>query len=102
MSQNPELSEELPDDERYRQQVISSFFRNGRLTSIPSQLKKREIVYRRMLEGIVIGDSVTEKELNARIEHWHEDYCTIRRDMISLGLMTRSPAKTGDIYTRIG
>ncbi|MBE6610854.1 MAG: metalloregulator ArsR/SmtB family transcription factor [Ruminococcaceae bacterium] len=93
----PEPCSSLADDERYRQQVIASFIKNGRLVTIPSQLKKREIVYRHMLEEIAVGQTVTEEEISERIREWHDDYCTIRRDFISLGLMTRDK----EIYTRV-
>lgn len=93
----PEEDEGVSDDEKYRRQIIGAFIKNGRLTVIPSQLKKRELVYRHMLEGIEVGKSLTEKEINALIECFHEDFCTIRRDFISLGLMIRD----NGIYTRI-
>ena len=56
---------------------------------IPAQLKKREIVYRHMLADIAPGQSLTEGEINERIHRFHADHCTIRRDMISEGIMKR-------------
>ncbi len=93
----PEADEGISDDERYRRRVLSAFIRDGRLTLIPSQLKKREIVYRHMLESVAVGQVLCEKEINALIEKWYEDYCTVRRDFISCGLMTRE----NGVYTRI-
>ena len=37
------------------------------------------------------------KELNEIITEFHEDYCTIRRDMISEGILKRDGSK----YVRI-
>ncbi|MBQ8551826.1 MAG: metalloregulator ArsR/SmtB family transcription factor [Clostridia bacterium] len=93
----PAEDDGVSDDEKYRRQIIASFVKNGRLTTIPSQLKKREVIYRHMLEGIAVGQSLTEREINTLIEKWHEDFCTIRRDFISLGLMTREDG----IYMRV-
>ncbi|MBQ8508952.1 MAG: metalloregulator ArsR/SmtB family transcription factor [Clostridia bacterium] len=93
----PEEDDGVSDDERYRRQILAAFIKNGRLTGIPSQLKKREVIYRHMLEGIEVGQSMSEKEISELIQRWHEDYCTIRRDFISLGLMTREDG----IYTRV-
>jgi len=97
----PEPDAGISDEERYEKQVVASFIKGGRLTNIPAQLKKREIVYRYILEGIEIGQSLTEKEISERIRCLYDDYCTVRRDFISLGLMTRTPAEHGDIYTRV-
>ena len=93
----PEPDAGVSDAERYERQVIASFVRGGRLTAIPAQLKKREIVYRHMLAGIAPGQSLSEPEVNDLIHRFHEDHCTIRRDMISLGLLTRER----ETYTRV-
>ena len=39
----------------------------------------------------------TEPELNEILLRFHEDYCTLRRDMISEGLLTRD----GGLYRRV-
>jgi DNA-binding transcriptional ArsR family regulator len=60
----PEPDAGVSDAERYERQVIAAFIKNGRLTVIPAQLKKREIVYRHMLADIAPGQSLTEAEIN--------------------------------------
>ena len=35
------------------------------------------------------GREYTEKEINLLIADFHDDFCTIRRDMISEGILTR-------------
>ena len=93
----PEPDAGVSDAERYERQVSAAFIKGGRLTVIPAQLKKREIVYRHMLADIASGQSLTEAEINERIHRFHADHCTIRRDMISLGLLTREQ----EVYTRV-
>lgn len=76
-------------DERYRQRIIDSFFESGRLKSIPAQRKKERIVLEKIVQSFHIGRKYTEKEVNLIIADFHDDFCTIRRDMISEGLMAR-------------
>ena len=80
----PELTES-----DFEKKVIASFFRFGKLLSIPVQRKKREIVLREMLKAFEPGREYTEKEVNLRIADFHDDFCTLRRDMISYKLMSR-------------
>lgn len=79
-------------DERealYRQKVLESFFEYGKLKSIPVQRKKKRIVLEKILESFVPGRVYKEKEVNLIIAEFHDDFCTIRRDMISEHLMER-------------
>ena len=76
-------------EEKYRKAVLSNFFRYGKLTQIPTQRKKREIVLSEILKQFEPDRAYTEKEVNEIILRYHEDYCTIRREMIAFGMMTR-------------
>ena len=82
--------EEIVDtEEKYKKEVISNFFKYGRLTQIPTQRKKREIVLAEILKQFDVDREYGEKEVNEVILRYHEDYCTIRREMIAFGMMTR-------------
>ena len=76
-------------EEKYRKAVLSNFFKHGRLTQIPTQRKKREIVLSEILRQFESDRAYTEKEVNEIILRYHEDYCTIRREMIACGMMAR-------------
>ncbi len=76
-------------DERYYNQVIASFFQQGRLTHIPSQQKKREIVLREILKSFDINKTYSEQEANEIIHQFHPDHCTIRRWMVMYGMLNR-------------
>ena len=76
-------------EEKYRKEIISRFFKYGRLTQIPTQQKKREIVLREMAKQVEPGRKYAEKEVNEVIHQFHEDHCTIRREMIACGIMAR-------------
>jgi len=85
-----QIDEQQKREETYRQKVIDAFFEYGRLKSIPVQRKKKRICYERIAEQFVPGRVYSEKELNEIIVQFHEDYCTIRRDMISEGILCRN------------
>ena len=90
--------EEIVDtEEKYKKEVISNFFKYGRLTQIPTQRKKREIILAEILEQFDFDREYPEKEVNEIILRYHEDFCTIRREMIAFGMMTRDH----EIYKRV-
>ena len=89
-------NEQRQREEAYRQRVIKSFFEYGRLRSIPVQRKKKLICYELIAERFELGRVYEEREVNDIISPIHEDYCTIRRDMISEGILQREDGK----YTR--
>ena len=76
-------------DLKYRQKVIDTFFAYGKLKAIPAQRKKRRIVLEEILKDFEMGRTYDEKEVNLIIAAYHDDFCTIRREMILEGLMMR-------------
>lgn len=97
VSSPEQIDEEQKREDAYREKVIASFFKYGKLVSIPVQHKKRLICYEKIAELFEIGRPYTEAELNDLISSVHEDYCTIRRDMIGDGILTRE----GSTYLRV-
>ena len=85
-----QIDEQQKREETYRQKVIDTFFEYGKLRSIPVQRKKKRICYELIAGQFVPGKVYSEKELNEIIVQFHEDYCTIRRDMISEGILNRN------------
>lgn len=81
---------------RYRQRVLDSFFEYGRLKSIPAQRKKERICLEEIAKELELGRPYPERELNQVLLHFHQDYCTLRRDMISEGILRREEG----LYTR--
>lgn len=84
-------------EEKYKKEVISHFFKYGRLIQLPTQRKKREIVLFEILKQFETDREYGEKEVNEIILRYHEDFCTIRREMIAFGMMTRDH----EIYRRV-
>lgn len=88
-----QIDEQQKREAEYRQKVIDAFFEYGKLKSIPIQRKKKLICYEVIAESFVPGKVYGEKELNDIIGAIHEDYCTIRRDMIGEGILSRDGGK---------
>ena len=96
-SEPEQVDEQQKREDEYRRKVMESFFDHGKLRSIPVQRKKKVICYEVIASKFDIEKEYSEKELDEIISEIHEDYCTIRRDMISEGMLTRE----GGIYRRI-
>ena len=77
-------------DAAYRQKVIDSFFEYGKLRSIPVQRKKERVILEFLAEKFEFGRIYTEREVNLIIADFHDDFCTLRRDMISEKLLDRN------------
>lgn len=77
-------------DAEYRQKVINAFFEYGRLKSIPAQRKKERIVLEVIAEAFEYDRIYTEREVNIIIADFHDDFCTIRRNMVGEGLLARN------------
>ena len=84
-------------DEEYRQKVIDAFFEYGKLRSIPAQRKKERIVLEEIVKAFDYDRIYTEREVNLVIADYHDDFCTLRRDMIGEGLLARE----GQQYWRV-
>ncbi|MBO9598081.1 MAG: metalloregulator ArsR/SmtB family transcription factor [Cohnella sp.] len=77
-------------NEKLKQTVLNAFYADdGKLRSIPSQYKKKLIVLERLAAKLEKGKKYTEKEINAFIKLYHEDFATIRREFIMQHYMYR-------------
>lgn len=78
-------------DAEYRQKVLNAFFSYGKLKSIPTQRKKERIVLEEIVQAFAFDRMYTEREVNIILADFHDDFCTLRRDLIGEGLMDRNP-----------
>ncbi|MBQ6491145.1 MAG: metalloregulator ArsR/SmtB family transcription factor [Atopobiaceae bacterium] len=88
-----ESDEAAVQDERerlWREKVLRSFFdEDGRLRTIPAQRKKRLIVLERLAEAFEPGRTYAEREVNLIIADFHDDFATLRRELVDEHLMAR-------------
>ena len=88
--ESDEAQEQAQRDAEYRQKVIDTFFEYGKLKAIPTQLKKERIVLEVIAEAFEFNRMYSEREVNIIIADFHDDFCTIRRDMVSERLLDRN------------
>jgi DNA-binding HxlR family transcriptional regulator len=92
----PGLDAEVEVD-AYRQKVLRTFLKRGRLTQLPAQLKKRLIVLETIAQEFEPARSYTEHEVNQILLEFHEDVALLRRELVDCGFMARDRG----IYQRV-
>ena len=73
----------------FEAKVLRDFLNDGRLTGIPRQRKKREVVLRHLIRQFEAEHAYGEAEVNDIVGRYHEDVATLRREMVSYGLLMR-------------
>ena len=74
----------------YREKVLGIFFKDGKLSRMPVQKKKRLIILDKFAALFEPGRKYSEQEINRCILQYYEDYCMIRRLLVEEGYMERS------------
>ena len=84
-----EAAAQAQRDAQYRQKVLDSFFEYGKLKLIPAQRKKERIILEEIVKAFDFDRVYSERETNLIIADYYDDFCTLRRDMISEKLLDR-------------
>jgi predicted transcriptional regulator len=94
-----QVTTETLDLDAYDRKVLRDYINaeSGRLKSIPRQRKKRQVILHYLLEQFESGRRYAEREVNEVIGRMHDDYATLRRELIANRLMARDE----DVYWRI-
>ncbi len=89
----------LVDDvvDESERKVLQSYFEGDRLTIIPISGKKLLIVLKWLASQFEEGVRYPEKQVNEIISRHHEDFATLRRELVDYGFMTREKG----IYWRL-
>ena len=85
--------------DRYRQKVLRTFMRYGKITQLPVQEKKRRILYDEIIKSFKPGQTYKEREVNIILADFHDDFTRIRRDLVDGGMMKRE--RDGSKYWRV-
>lgn len=81
---------EMTVTETERASIINNFFtRDGKLKTIPAQRKKKLVILAHIVRGFEFGKVYPEKEVNEYLKQFHEDYATLRRELIMCQFMYR-------------
>ncbi|MEZ4641185.1 MAG: metalloregulator ArsR/SmtB family transcription factor [Chloroflexota bacterium] len=92
----PDLHAEVEVD-AYRDKVLRTFFKRGRLTRLPAQLKKQQVVLEKIVQTFEPERDYSERDVNFILLDFHEDVAALRRGLIEHGLMTRNQG----VYRRV-
>ncbi len=85
------------DLDAYDRKILRDYIVDGRLTQIPLQRKKRDVVLRHLATHFEPGRHYAEREVNDVIHGFHDDYATLRRELIE----GRWLARDHDVYWRL-
>ena len=78
--------------------VLRAFFRNGRLTEIPTKESKRMVVLERIALEFEPGVHYEELEVNVIVGRFFNDYAALRRYLVDGGFLDREHG----VYWRSG
>jgi len=78
--------------------VLRTFFRDGRLTEIPTKRSKRRMVLERIAIQFEPGRRYDEREVNGIVAGFFTDHAALRRGLVDEGLLARDHGE----YWRVG
>lgn len=76
-------------EEAYRQTILANFMDQGKLKSIPVQRKKKRVILEEIGKSFEVDRRYAEKEVNLIIADFHDDFCTLRRELIMEKILKR-------------
>ena len=99
-SENLALLAQGVDLQAYDRKVIRNFSNaDGSLSSLPAQYKKFLAILRHVARDFEYDRVYTEKEVNAILGRYHEDFARLRRELVEQGMMIRD--SYGTRYERV-
>jgi len=78
-----------PDAPPDKARVTRAFVRDGRLVSIPSHRGKRRVILDMLAQEFEPGRRYREREVNAILRTWHEDFASLRRYLVDEHFLDR-------------
>ena len=87
--ESDEAAVQAQRDAEYRQKVVDTFFEYGKLKAIPTQRKKERIILEEIVQAFEFDRVYSEREVNIILADFYDDFCTLRRDLVSEKLLDR-------------
>jgi hypothetical protein len=94
----PPPADEPLDSDRGRAAVLRTFLRDGRIIQLPAARSKRRVLLEHIVAVFEPGVRYPERQVDAILRAWHDDYASLRRYLIDEGLMARESG----VYWRTG
>jgi len=82
IAEAPPAAELDADLAKYDQKVLRDYLVDGKLKTIPTQRKKRDVILRHLVEQFEPGHVYSEKEVNQILVAYHDDVATLRRELV--------------------
>ena len=76
-----------------KQKVIKNFIRDGRITRLLAQRKKRVFLLEHLLDSFELYKVYAETEVDDIIRKYYDDHCTVRRELVDEKMMIRKAGK---------
>ena len=73
----------------WEEKVLKNYINGDRIVELPASRKKRQVILRWLVDKFEPEKTYTEKEVNAIIAQYYNDYATVRREFIGYQLMKR-------------
>lgn len=73
-----------------REMVLDTYMRGGKIQALPRKQEQLIVILDEVALRFEADKQYTEREVNVILEELNEDYCTVRRDLVDFGYMTRS------------
>ena len=70
-------------------EILGRYLRNGRLTVLPRSREKRAVVLDFLAQQFEPGRTYAEKDVNAQLAPFHDDFAMLRRYLVDEGFMER-------------
>jgi hypothetical protein len=78
--------------------IVGRFIQDGRLVIMPTKRAKLLLVLDHLAQEFELGTTYPERDVNAVLEGYHDDYAALRRYLVDEGFLTRE----GGVYWRTG
>ncbi len=89
LQQQKDVTDSTPIEADDRRMTQEAYFKDGQLTTIPSQLNARKYILEKVAESFVWGRIYDEKEVNTILKTLHSDAATLRRELVDRNIMMR-------------
>ena len=86
----PPRRRELPGATEEQAAVLRNFVEDGRLRSVPARAAQRQVVLEYLAERFEPGRAYVEPEVNELLTAFHDDYASLRRNLVDARLLERS------------
>lgn len=79
--------EQISQEEK--QKILDTFFKDGKIEQMPSKASKRVVLWEKVASMLEDDKEYTEFELTKFLKPIYYDFCTLRRDLVDNGFLTR-------------